>query len=116
MLNKRYRLTKNRHFQFVYKNGVKVFAKNSYLVYVPTKIKPCKIGVVVSNKVGKAVVRNKVKRQIRSIIDEILQFLNNDNNYVIVAKPEIIHLDYLKLRKEIIYLFKKANLLNEDIN
>ncbi|MBQ8748848.1 MAG: ribonuclease P protein component [Clostridia bacterium] len=116
MLNKKNRLTKNRHFQYIYKKGSKVYGKDLYIVYATTKIKPCKVGVVVSNKVGKAVKRNKVKRRIRAIVNEILPKLKNDFNYIIVAKPEIIDLDFKKMKSEIYSVFKKGNLLNEDSN
>lgn len=114
MLSKKNRLTKNRHFQYIYKKGSKVYSKNLYIVYATTKIKPCKVGVVVSNKVGKAVKRNKVKRRLRAIISEMLPKIKNDYNYIVVAKPEIIDLDYMAIRKEVMNAFKKGELIKVD--
>ena len=114
MLNKKNRLTKNRHFQFIYRKGEKVYSKNMYLVYAPTKIKPCKVGIVVSNKVGKAVKRNKIKRRLRVIIGEMIGNINQNYNYILVAKPEIIETDFLGLKKEVNYLFKKGNLIEQN--
>lgn len=111
MLNKKYRLTKNRYFQYIYKKGKKVYSKSLYIVYVPTKISPCKIGVVVSNKVGKAVKRNKVKRRIRAVLSQIIGQISNKYNYVVVAKPEIINNDFKQIESEINYAFKKGNFI-----
>ncbi|MGN1227195.1 MAG: ribonuclease P protein component [Christensenellales bacterium] len=116
MLKRKNRLTKNRHFQYIYKKGSKVYSKNLYIVYATTKIKPCKIGVVVSNKVGKAVYRNKVKRRIRAVLNEMLPEIKNGYNYILVAKPEIINLNYLQIKNEIYSIFKKSNLLIEKDN
>lgn len=116
MLNKRHRLTKNKYFQYIYKKGCKVYGKDLYIVYAPTKIRPCKIGVVVSNKVGKAVKRNKVKRRLRAILDSVLGSIKNDYNYIVVAKPEIINVDFERLEKELITTLKKGDLLIEKNN
>ncbi len=114
MLSKKNRLTKNRHFQFIYKKGSKVYSKNLYIVYAPTRLKPFKVGVVVSNKVGKAVKRNKVKRRLRAVIAELLPKIKSDYNYIVVAKPEIIELDFKAIRKELTNAFKKGELLQSD--
>ena len=48
------------------------FKKNSYYVIYNIKKEEEKInyGIAISNKLGKAVVRNKLKRQTRAIIDK----------------------------------------------
>lgn len=114
MLSKKNRLTKNRHFQFIYKKGSKVYSKYLYIVYASTKLKPIKVGVVVSNKVGKAVKRNKVKRRLRAVVAQLLPNIKSDYNYIVVAKPEIIELDYKAIKKEVTNAFKKGGLLNSE--
>lgn len=118
MLRKVNRLEKNRHFQFIYKKGTKVYSKSLYIVFLPTKYKHCKAGVVVSNKLGKAVYRNKIKRRIREILRQMLKerLINEKNNYVLVAKSGIENLSFLELKNEIYHTFKKGNLLNEENN
>ena len=47
-------------------------------------------GLSVGKKIGNAVTRNKVKRQIRSMIDQIY-FKNNFNCIIIVKKSYLNH-------------------------
>lgn len=65
MLAKRYRLTKHGSFNYVYRKGTAVRAGLISLIFVKGG-KGVKIGFSVPNKVGKAVVRNKVKRRMRA--------------------------------------------------
>ena len=61
-------------------------------------------GISVSKKIGNAVVRNKLKRRVKDIIDKsALQFLNKD--YIIVLKKSAKDAEYLELKEEIIKLF-----------
>ena len=53
-------------------------------------------GIAVGKKVGNAVVRNKLKRQIRNIIDNNYKLFPNFHNYIIICKKEILNL----LKKE----------------
>ena len=111
MLSKENRLTKNKYFQYIYKKGEKVSSANITVVFAPTKLKPIKIGITVNNKIGDAVVR--VKRRLRAILRSLLKDLNQKYNYVIVVRPRIINLNFLEIRKELKYVLKKGNLLNE---
>lgn len=65
MIKNENRLKKNKHFKFIYKHGETKTHKFLSLTFVKTKISPFKVGFSVSKKVGKSVVRNKVKRRLR---------------------------------------------------
>lgn len=43
------------------------------------------IGIAVSKRLGTAVVRNRIKRKIRAIMNEFLNDMNN--NYILIIKP-----------------------------
>ncbi|MDD4815747.1 MAG: ribonuclease P protein component [Clostridia bacterium] len=113
MIKKEHRLTKNRHFQFIYRKGQSKQSKFITLIFVKTKFKPYKVGFSVSNKIGKSVVRSKVKRRLRESFNLIQKNINPNFNYVIVAKKGIDNLGFFEIKKEMEYCFKKANLINE---
>ena len=87
MLQKENRLTKRKAFGYIYKNGEYKSSNNLTLMYTPTKLKTFKVGFSVSKKIGKAYIRNRIKRQLREAFKSYINVINNRYNYIVVAKP-----------------------------
>ena len=115
MLPKIRRLTKNGSFGYVYKNGSCAYGKNMTLLYVNNTNASVRVGFSVNNKIGKAVVRNKVKRRMRAYTATVVDKLSGCQ-CVFVAKVGIDKISYRSLSNEMEHLFKKANLLSEENN
>lgn len=113
MLPVKNRLTKRKEFAYIYKNGKKLNSSNLSLVYVPSKKEDTRIGFSVSNKVGKAVLRNHIKRQLREIIRKQLNNLRIHQNFVLIAHPSIVECDFSQLEKEVLDLLRKGKMFNE---
>lgn len=113
MLPVKNRLTKRKEFAYIYKNGKKINSLNLSLVYVPSKKEETRIGFSVSNKVGKAVIRNHIKRQLREIIRKQLNNLRIHQNFVLIAHPSIVECDFSKMGQEVLMLLTKGKILNE---
>ena len=111
MLKKLNRLTKRKAFGYVYKNGKSKSGENVVVNYIPTKLKVAKVGFSVSKKIGKAHVRNKIKRQLREAIKNIMPVLNQDYNYVIVAKPTITDKSFNKIQEDLFQILKKCGMI-----
>ena len=114
MLKKENRLKRNKHFNYIYKHGVCVKTEFINLVYIKTKVKPFQVGFSVNNKIGKAVVRNKVKRRMKEIVSSITLDIDRRFNYIFIAKEGIENLSFDDLKENIILVIKKANLINEN--
>ena len=82
---------KNRYYSIYYE---KTDLKNLYGISVPTKT-------------GNAVIRNKLKRQVKNIIDNNKNYIQSSYNYVIILRKNLLDLDYQSKEKELINLFKK---------
>ena len=106
---KPHRLRKNRHFQFIYRKGATIHSKFITLVYAKTKIQPFKVGFSVSKKVGKSVIRSKVKRFLKSSFVLIGEKLPHDYNYIFVAKSGIENLSFHQVQSEILSLISRLN-------
>ena len=79
------------------------------LVYV--KARECKVGYSVSKKNGKAVVRNRIKRQLRAVMRSYLSKLGN---YYLVVVPKVAEeYDFHKFEKDVKFLLEKEKLLND---
>lgn len=81
------RIKANSDFALTIKKG-KTYYLNQFLVFVkPNEYPYVRIGISVSKKIGNAVVRNKVKRQIRAIVDQSIDYNQSCLDIVIVVKP-----------------------------
>ena len=107
-MERRYRLKKNRAFQYVYRKGHSVACRHLVMLLAPGR--ELKVGFSVSKKTGNAVVRNKIKRRLR----ECFRPYRGDVKtglYVIVARTSAAEAAFDELRKDVRYLLKKQDAL-----
>ena len=96
-------LSKNQDFKNLLKERK---ISNKYLTIYFGKLsdknnKKLNISFVVKKKVGNAVNRNKIKRRLRNIINELIKkiSLNFNYSYLVIAKSTMLNNDY-KIIKE----------------
>lgn len=109
-MERRYRLQKNKAFQYVYHRGKSVACRD--LVMLHAKGKGLKVGFSVSKKVGNAVTRNKVKRRLRECFRPYLGDVKN-GLYVIVARPSAAQATFQSLQRDVRYLLRKHGAVQE---
>ena len=89
MLKKEYRLRKRFEFRRVYQRGKMIKNRNFVLYYRPNRLETCRIGFSVSKKIGKAVVRNRVKRRLREACRLHLAEFVKGYDYIFIARLPI---------------------------
>ena len=107
-------LKNNRDFSYIINNGKNI--KNKYFsIYFKINKKEINnfYGITVPTKTGNAVVRNKLKRQVKNIIDNNKKYIQNYYIYVIIIRKNLLETDYKKKEQELINLFKKVGDKNE---
>lgn len=110
MLKRRFRIKTGKEYNNIYKNGKK-FGGRYLLVYVlPQDENGNRFGVVASKKVGNAVKRNRIKRQIRSIIRVNQGRMCGSNQVIVIARHSIYGVRYQELEKDFLAIMKKAKL------
>ena len=107
-MERRYRLKKNRAFQYVYRRGHSVACRNLVMLLAPGR--ELKVGFSVSKKTGKAVTRNRIKRRLRECFRPYLGDVKT-GLYVIVARPSAAEAAFDDLKRDVRYLLKKQNAL-----
>ena len=67
-----------------------------------------KYGITIPKKIGKAYIRNKLKRQIKNIIITNEKNIQTGFNYVIIIKEASLGLTYQELSYQLLDLLKKV--------
>ncbi|ABC01335.1 ribonuclease P protein component [Mycoplasma capricolum subsp. capripneumoniae] len=107
MKNKRV-IKKNFEFQEIinYKKTIKNFCFVIY--YKDNEESYLKYGISVGKKIGNAVIRNKVKRQIRMILKQNISEIGTvSKDIIILVRKSVLELKYATLSKLLIKLIKE---------
>lgn len=113
-----HRLKRRRDFQAVYQQGIRRYSRHLILraLFISPNCEkpsfPTKIGISISQKVSKkAVVRNRIKRQIKGVIRELLPELTMGWYLVVVVRPEAIECNYEHFLRELKQLLTKTGII-----
>lgn len=120
-LPKANRLKNRREFQTLFREGNRL--KSSHLtlralrLQTPTETDAgaIRIGISISTKVSKrAVIRNRIKRQIRAAFRSLLPQMTPGWNLVVVVQPQAVtsKCDYQQFLQELEQLLAKAEVIN----
>lgn len=104
-------LKENRVFRRLYAKGKSAVSPAMVLYCRKNGRKENRYGITVSTKLGKAVIRNRVRRRLREIYR-----LNEDKFFpgydiVVVARGRAVHSQYADLNKQFLRLANKLQLL-----
>jgi ribonuclease P protein component len=104
-------LSKNEEFKEILKGQKK---SNKYFTVFFKKLlkknnKYLNISFVAKKKLGNAVKRNKIKRKLRNITNEVVRkaSINFDYSYLVIAKETILKDEYINIKKMMFSEFNK---------
>ncbi len=106
-MEKKYFIKKNHDFQKIIE-GKNVFANKTFIIF---KRGNClsynRFGLSVGKKIGNAVFRNKIKRQLRHLLREINFKKGKNYDIVIIAKKSIIDKDFEIIKRDLNHVLGK---------
>ena len=102
----------NEEYNRIIQN-IKPYRTKEFLIFVEKlKTDKYKFGFSISKKIGKAVTRNKIKRQIKNILDQ--NIYENNFNCIIMVRKGILDLDYLSINKSLNDVLLKLRIIREN--
>jgi ribonuclease P protein component len=115
LLQQEYRLKRRNDFRRVFRAG-ESFANRQFVVYVfpRTEPGPTRIGISVSKKVGKAVVRNRIKRLIKEVTRHWIPVLKPQTDIVVIARVSAKDLDYHQVKSSLRHVLVRAKLFEKN--
>ena len=107
-------LKKSTDFSRIIKN-TKAFVYKDYIIYIE-RVENSQYHFSNSNKkkIGNYIIKNKIKKQIKNIIDK--KDYQNNFNCIIIVRKGILLKKYDDMEKEIYEAFKKLNIYKEEID
>lgn len=88
------RIKKSDDFLLTIKKG-KAYRSESFTVHINSNgLGYTRIGLSVSSKIGNAVTRNRIKRQVRAMCDSLLNYSEQSIDIVIVVRKPYLNFDF----------------------
>ena len=106
-MKKEYRVRKSEEFnQIIHLR--QSYANASFVLYYRDNDDHMHVGISASKKLGNAVVRNKIKRQVRMMVHELFNE-QDQKDYIIIVRNKYLYNDYSTNKGNLLSLYKKVN-------
>ncbi len=100
---------KKEDFSEIIEHGKCVKNDCFVIYYKDSKDSFAHFGISVGTKVGKAHVRNKLKRQMRNIVDNFQNSYEKSKDYIIIVRKSCLEKSFQEMEKSYQQLFRKIN-------
>ena len=111
MLGSKNRLSKNRDFRYIYRQGKNFASRTIAITYIKSRNpNELLIGFTASRKVAGAVERNRIKRVMRENIRHMIDDITPGHRIIFTARVQANGSSYQKIGNDIKKLLDKANL------
>lgn len=114
-MKRSFRLTRSEDIKIVRKEGKTLAHEAVVLGFKSNSLEKNRIAVIAGRSIGGAVQRNLAKRRIRSAFQCFLPVLCKGYDIVIIARKNIIDIEYQALMDALRSLLDKAGLLKEKV-
>ena len=104
----KYRVKTHEDFQEVIKEKKTVSNRIYVLYYKKNELNHSRVGISSSKKLGNAVTRNKIRRQIRMMAQQVINF-ENSIDYCIIVRKSYLEQTFEDNKYELSIFIEKAN-------
>lgn len=72
---------------------------------------PVRVGVITGKRLGKAVIRNKVRRRLNAVMQQVYPNLPAGSDFLLLARKPIVEATYQDIEAAVITLLRRAGFL-----
>ncbi|MBR2577769.1 MAG: ribonuclease P protein component [Erysipelotrichaceae bacterium] len=105
---KKYRIKKNEEFSRIISRKRSKAGDGFVLYFDDAREEHSRIGISVSKKLGNAVIRNRIKRQIRMMCSHIFDFEGSRTDLIIIARNRYLDRTFEQNQRELEKLIKSS--------
>ncbi|MGI6607708.1 MAG: ribonuclease P protein component [Erysipelotrichaceae bacterium] len=106
-MKKELRVKNNEDFQKIITCGQRKTSQSFVMYYYPAEKEHDRIGISVGKKIGNAIKRNKVKRQVRMMIVESCNF-KTGYDFIFIVRTRYLQSDYQNNKKDLSRLYNSV--------
>ena len=103
-------MSKTSEFKKVFSEGRRIEGKNLIIFILKNDYDFNRLGIIVKKETGKAVVRNKIKRQLKEANRLLKKKLLPGYDIIVLAKNNIKESDYFEICHDLESLFYKGKM------
>lgn len=104
------RIRKDQQFKEIISKKQSLVTPCYIIYYQPKQYNYCRIGISVSKKLGHAVVRNKIKRQIRNMIEQTMNYYDYPYDIIIIVRKVYLLHDFAYNKNALSNTLNKAKI------
>ncbi len=109
-MERKYRLRLNADFQRARQEGKSWANRLMVLCALPNELEHSRFGFAASKRIGKAVIRNRVRRRMREAVRLRRASIVEGWDLVFIARPPIVRATYAEVAQAVDDLLRRANL------
>lgn len=109
-MKKKNRVRKHQEFQKLIHKGKKASNQSFVFYFMPASEEEGRIGITLSKKIGNAVERNLIKRQVRMMCQDLIDFENCGYDGILIIRYGYLNNDFARNKKSLEKLLSKATM------
>jgi ribonuclease P protein component len=106
-------LKKSYEFESIISKRKSVGCSSLAIYYQNNNYGYARVGISCGKRIGNAVVRNRTKRQVRSLLDQHLDY-KTSRDYIVIVRNKFLEQNFENNNRDIKYLLEKINKLNKE--
>ena len=107
-MKKEFRVRKNEEFARIISEKRSVSNSSFVVYYSGRKEEHARVGISVSKKLGDAVDRNRIKRQVREMVRALIDFTECPKDLIVIVRKPYLEKAFLENKNDLEKALKKA--------